>query len=66
MLTIADTEVIVAKDCNSSWHWITAKSHDGSDLFITTQGFLGQPEEEDARMLLQSLTGISDSKGNVN
>ena len=59
-VTVADTEVTVAKDCNSNWSWVMADAADGSDLTITTWGFLGTADEDNARMLLESVTGLSD------
>lgn len=63
-LSVADTEVSVAKDCNSSWHWITADTEDGNELIITTN-FLGKQDEDDARMLLDSVEGLSNIAGNA-
>lgn len=59
-VTVADTEVTVTKDCNSNWSWIMADAADGSDLTITTWSFLGEADENEARMLLGSVTGLSN------
>lgn len=64
-LTVVDTEIEVAKNCNSAWSWITAESKDGSNLTITTWDFMGKPEEGDARMLLDSATGLTDITGST-
>lgn len=65
-ITVADTEVTVAKNCNSSWSWITAEAVNGDKLIVTTWDFLGMAEEEDARMALDSLTGVAKVLSNSN
>lgn len=59
-VTVADTEVTVAKDCNTNWGWIDAQSADGSELTVTIWQFMGKADEDNARMVLDSVTGLSN------
>src|SRR5690606_9593840 len=59
-LLIAETEVMLAKDCNQSWGFIQAQPATGSSVLTITPGdFLGSPEEAIVREVLKTVEGLT-------
>lgn len=56
-ITIDGHRATVMKTCDHLENWIGARVKDDRFVSITT-GFVGQPAEADARMLIETLTGI--------